>query len=68
MSRSVDTSPDGRYQLVSWLERPYSFTVPCGRFPRRTQLWDRDGHLVREMAALPMAEDIPIAVRQWGWG
>lgn len=34
-------SPDGRYVLVAWLERPFSYEVPCGRFPRRTQLWDR---------------------------
>jgi hypothetical protein len=31
------------------------------RFPKRIQLWERSGTLVREMAALPMAEDIPIA-------
>lgn len=34
-------SPDGRYLMVAWLERPFSYEVPCGRFPRRTQLWDR---------------------------
>ena len=37
----VNPSPDTKYMLVSWLERPYSYTVPCGRFPQRTQLWDR---------------------------
>ncbi|GAX75673.1 hypothetical protein CEUSTIGMA_g3116.t1 [Chlamydomonas eustigma] len=58
---SVDPSPDGNFLLVSWLEKPYSFNVPCGRFPQRTQLWDRSGSLVREIAALPLAEDIPIA-------
>lgn len=54
-------SPDGRYLLVSWLEPPYSYTVPCGRFPKRVQLWDCNGNFVREIAALPLAEDIPIA-------
>ncbi|KAG2450262.1 hypothetical protein HYH02_004773 [Chlamydomonas schloesseri] len=57
----VDPSPDGRYLLVTWLERPWSTALPAGRFPRRTQLWTRDGALVRELAALPLAEDIPIA-------
>ncbi|GFR47310.1 hypothetical protein Agub_g8997, partial [Astrephomene gubernaculifera] len=57
----VDPSPDGRFLLVTWLERPFSTAVPCGRFPRRTQLWRRDGSLVRELAALPLAEHIPIA-------
>ena len=38
---TIDPSPDAQYLLVSWLERPFSFNVPCGRFPRKTQLWDR---------------------------
>jgi hypothetical protein len=58
---ATSASPDGRYLLVSWLERPYSYSLPCGRFPKRVQLWDRDGKLVREIAALPLAEDIPVA-------
>lgn len=37
----LDASPDGKFLLVSWLERPFSYTVPCGRFPKRLQLWDR---------------------------
>eukprot|EP00798_Chlamydomonas_sp_ICE-L_P008109 gene8109-1355_t len=61
MYTDVDPSPDGRFLLVSWMEPPYSFGVPCGRFPRRTQLWTNDGILVKEMAFLPLAEDIPIA-------
>ncbi len=38
---SFAPSPDGRFLLVGWLERPFSYTVPCGRFPKRVQLWDR---------------------------
>lgn len=57
----MDASPDGRYLLISWLERPFSFAVPCGRFPARVELWTRDGDFVKELAALPLAEDIPIA-------
>ena len=34
-------SPDGRFLLAAWLERPFSYTVPCGRFPKRVQVWDR---------------------------
>ena len=41
----VNPSPDTQYLLVSWFERPYSFNVPCGRFPRKTALWDRSGPL-----------------------
>lgn len=41
MYTSFSPSPDAQYLLVAWLERPYSYTVPCGRFPKRVQLWDR---------------------------
>lgn len=48
VARSVDPSPDGLFLIVSWLEAPYSFQVPCGRFPKRVQLWDaKDGSLIR---------------------
>jgi len=43
MYTEVDPSPDGRYVLVSWIERPFSFSVPCGRFPARVELWRRGG-------------------------
>ena len=38
---ATSPSPDGSYLLVSWLERPYSYSLPCGRFPKRVQLWKR---------------------------
>lgn len=38
---SFAPSPDANFLLVAWLERPYSHTMPCGRFPKRVQLWDR---------------------------
>ena len=41
MYTSFAPSPDAKFLLVAWLERPYSYTVPCGRFPKRVQLWDR---------------------------
>ena len=41
MYAGMSASPDGRYIVAAWLERPFSFNVPCGRFPKRLQLWDR---------------------------
>jgi hypothetical protein len=58
---AVSPSPDGRYLLVAWLERPYSYAVPCGRFAKRVQLWDNIGNFIREIATLPLALDIPLA-------
>ncbi|GMH40490.1 hypothetical protein BSKO_08394 [Bryopsis sp. KO-2023] len=61
MYTGMSGSPDGRYLLVSWIERPFSFQLPCGRFPKRVELWDRNLELVREIAYLPLAEDIPVS-------
>lgn len=58
---SVDPSPDEKYLLFTYIHRPYSFTVPCGRFPKKVELWTVDGKFVREICDLPLAEDIPIA-------
>ncbi|KAL0746045.1 hypothetical protein Bca101_101465 [Brassica carinata] len=58
---SLDPSTDHKYLLVSSLHRPYSFTVPCGRFPKKVEVWSADGKFVRQLCDLPLAEDIPIA-------
>ncbi|GFQ01565.1 probable glutamyl endopeptidase chloroplastic [Phtheirospermum japonicum] len=57
---SLDPSPDEKYIMISSMHRPYSFTVPCGRFPRKVDIWTTDGKFVREFCDLPLAENIPI--------
>lgn len=58
---SIDPSPDDKYLMLSSIHRPYSYIVPCGRFPKRVELWTADGKFIRELCDLPLAEDIPIA-------
>ncbi|XP_022757881.1 probable glutamyl endopeptidase, chloroplastic isoform X2 [Durio zibethinus] len=58
---SMVPSPDEKYLLISSIHRPYSFIVPCGRFPKKVDVWTTDGKFVRELCDLPLAEDIPIA-------
>ncbi|XP_056166816.1 probable glutamyl endopeptidase, chloroplastic [Syzygium oleosum] len=58
---SIDPSPDEKYLLITSIHRPYSFIVPCGRFPKKVDVWTADGQFVRELCDLPLAEDIPIA-------
>lgn len=58
---SMDPSPDHKYLLISSIHRPYSFIVPCGRFPKKVEMWTADGKFVRQLCDLPLAEDIPIA-------
>ncbi|HEY8743071.1 MAG TPA: prolyl oligopeptidase family serine peptidase, partial [Chloroflexota bacterium] len=61
MVQRVDPSPDGQYLLVETLQRPFSYSVPAGRFPRRIEVWDRAGRLVRLVADLPLADAVPTA-------
>ncbi len=58
---SAIPSPDGKYLLVETVHRPFSYTVPYYRFPRRIEVWDLEGNVVHEVADLPLAEDVPIA-------
>ena len=58
---SFDSSPDGRYLLVSVLHTPWSYSVPAYRFPTRYEIWDETGQRVRVVADLPLREEIPIA-------
>lgn len=67
-------SPDGRYLLVEWVHRPYSYRVPVYRFPVRVEILGRDGSLVHLVADLPLQEEIPMAFgsvatgpRSFGW-
>lgn len=60
--RAFDPSPDGCYVLVDRLERPFSYLVPHVRFPTRVELWTTQGERIREVVALPLAEDIPIGM------
>ncbi len=59
--KSMEISPDGEYLLVQTIQKPYSYLVPHYYFPYNVEVWDRDGKLVKQLAKLPLAEDIPIA-------
>jgi dipeptidyl aminopeptidase/acylaminoacyl peptidase len=56
-----DPSPDGEYVLVERIHRPFSYLVPANRFPEHIEVWDQDGKLVRQVADLPLRDEIPIA-------
>ena len=55
-----DSSPDGKYVLVSVMHRPFSYRVPIDRFPARVEIWDRRGKLVRQIVDLPLQEEVPV--------
>ncbi|MDX1674836.1 MAG: prolyl oligopeptidase family serine peptidase, partial [Longimicrobiales bacterium] len=53
-------SPDGAYLLVERLHEPWSYLVGYWGFPVAIEVWDADGTVVREIADLPVADDVPI--------
>ena len=67
-------SPDARFLIAEVVHRPFSFIVPENRFPRRVEIWTRDGKLAKQIADLPLAEEVPIdfsatrtGPRDFGW-
>lgn len=63
----ISPSPDGRYLLVTRTVRPFSYLVPASLFPEVVEVWDATtGRVVRELARVPLREDIPIQGVQKG--
>ena len=57
---SIQPSPNGKYLLVESLHRPFSYLVPASRFPQKIEVLDLTGKVIKEIADLPLAEDIPL--------
>lgn len=56
----ASSSPDGRFVLVETVHRPFSYTVPYERFPRRIEIWSTSGQMVHQVADLPLADQVPV--------
>jgi dipeptidyl aminopeptidase/acylaminoacyl peptidase len=62
---SVQVSPSGQQFLVTTVQRPFSYLLTVGGFPKNIEVWDREGRHVTTVAKVPMEENIPIeGVRQ----
>lgn len=58
--RRIAPSPDGKYILVETVHKPFSYLVPSYRFPYLVEIWDLQGNVVKRIADLPLAEEVPI--------
>lgn len=52
-------SPDGKYIMVTTLEKPFSYIVPYHRFPNQTKVYDVRGNLVKMVNDVPLNEILP---------
>jgi dipeptidyl aminopeptidase/acylaminoacyl peptidase len=72
-------APDGRHVLVTEIRPPYSYVTTFDRFPKQVTIWDLAQHpakganpVVREVAALPLADrvpnhGVPVGPRDFSW-
>jgi dipeptidyl aminopeptidase/acylaminoacyl peptidase len=56
---TADPSPDGQFILVRRVRHPYSWLVPYRNFPASVEVWDRQGATVKQIAQLPVADNVP---------
>lgn len=55
----LSPSPDGRYLLLTRVKKPYSYNVPAGLFPTEIVITDLQGRTVKQLADLPLRDDVP---------
>jgi dipeptidyl aminopeptidase/acylaminoacyl peptidase len=62
----LDVAPDGRHAVVTEIRPPYSYVTTFDRFPKQIDIWDLNkgtgkgaNPVVREIAALPLADRVP---------
>ncbi len=56
----VSASPNGEQLLTVEVERPYSWLVRAGSFPKDVTVRNRSGEIVASIARLPLADAVPI--------
>jgi dipeptidyl aminopeptidase/acylaminoacyl peptidase len=56
----AEPSPDGKYLLVTRIERPFSYVLPASSFPQSIEVWDLDAQLLRTIAKRPLGDAIPM--------
>ncbi len=67
MYRNISFSPDGKFVMVTKIQKPFSYLVPYSRFPSKTIIYTKSGDTVRTLVEVPLIEDLPkgfMAVRK----
>ncbi len=59
MYRNMQFSPDGKYVLVTTVEKPFSYLVPYYRFPSESTVYNEEGEKVKTIVEVPLIEDLP---------
>jgi len=72
MYEEATPSPSGEFILIDKIKRPFSYSVPFRLFSHTVEVWDSQGNLIKVIADLPVAEEVPrngvpIGPRALGW-
>ncbi|MFA7009207.1 MAG: hypothetical protein WC204_10150, partial [Elusimicrobiales bacterium] len=59
MYSDESVSPDGKYVLVTTLQKPFSYIVPFERFPQKSVVYDLSGKEIKTVNEVPLNEAIP---------
>ena len=49
-------SPDGNYLMATTIKKPFSYIVPLSRFPMTSNIYDKNGTLVKTVNEVPLTE------------
>ena len=60
LTRGAEISPDGKHILVTTIQKPFSYLMTVGSFPKKIEVWDLDGNSKYLVADVPLEENIPI--------
>ena len=55
----IDFSPDGKFILISIIQKPFSYLVPYFRFPMKYVIFSSKGKELAVLHEVPLIEDLP---------
>lgn len=59
MYGGISISPNGEYVMVDTYKKPFSYIVPYYRFPFETQIFNKNGSLIKKVNDVPLNEVQP---------
>jgi dipeptidyl aminopeptidase/acylaminoacyl peptidase len=59
MYRNISVSPNGKYVMVSFIKKPFSYLVPYYRFPTETSVYDLNAKEIKVISDVPLQEVLP---------
>ena len=59
MYRNISVSPNGKYVMVSFIKKPFSYLVPYYRFPTETSVYDLNAREIKVISDAPLQEVLP---------